>query len=194
MILNFTYPAGATPLDPDEARDLIPGTVATQADLNALEQANILDGAGWAMAQKKDLLTDTFLRTLHSKMFGDVWNWAGRYRTSEKNIGVPWGRVPEEVRKLCADAGYWQTHRTYPWDEFGARLHHRLVAIHAFPNGNGRHARLFTDAVMARGGQPLFSWGAEDVAKQGTARTRYIDALRAADKKDFKPLLAFIRS
>jgi Fic-DOC domain mobile mystery protein B len=128
-------------------------------------------------------------------MFGQVWKWAGTYRQSNKNIGSDWPHVPTEVRKLCDDARYWLERETYPWSELGARLHHRLVSIHPFPNGNGRHARLFVDVLMHSKRQPLLSWGAgTDLARQGDARTRYIAALREADERRFAALIEFVSS
>jgi Fic-DOC domain mobile mystery protein B len=126
-------------------------------------------------------------------MFGDVWKWAGSYRLSDKNIGVPWASVPQTVAELLHRADGWRRTERYSWDEWGVRFHHRLVEIHPFANGNGRHARLMTDAVMTRAGQTPFSWGRVGTQSSDT-RERYIAALREADARDFAPLLAFVRT
>lgn len=194
--MKFTYPEGATPLDRGETEGLIPSSIATQAELNAFEQANILEAERWALGgrRRRDCLTDGFVRTLHRRMFGLVWKWAGTYRRSNKNLGVDWPQVAAEVQKLCGDAAYWVEHQTYAWDELAARFHHRLVSIHPFPNGNGRHARLMADVLLRANGQEPFTWGAGGLTNAGDARTAYIAALRAADKRDFGPLLGFVRS
>ena len=193
--MNGSHAPGATPLDPNDLAGLIPSAIANQGDLNAFEQANILDAQRWALrGRRKDPLTDEYVRELHRRMLNQVWKWAGRYRSSDKNIGVPWQQVPTAVRQLCHDARYWIEHTTFAWDELAVRFHHRLVAIHPFPNGNGRHARLLTDVLLARQQQPLFSWGAANLDRVGEVRGRYLAALRAADRRDFAPLLAFVRA
>lgn len=199
MTIDFQYPAGATPLDADDVSGLIPSHISTQGELNEAEQANIVQAQVWANArQHREVLTDTFARDVHRRMFGDVWRWAGKYRTTEKNIGVAPHDIPAGVRNLFADATYWIAHDVYPLDEIGARVHHRLVAVHAFPNGNGRHARLFTDILLrANGGQP-FSWGAlthrADLGGEGEVRKAYIESLREADAGRYEKLFAFVRS
>jgi Fic-DOC domain mobile mystery protein B len=197
MIENPT--PGNTPLDPDEMAELIPRYVTTQSELNQVEQANILEAMTWVMGRSQpDLLTDAFLRELHKRMFKDVWKWAGKYRKSLKNLGVSAEQIPVEIKKLCEDTQFWIKNKTYPWDEIGVRFHHRLVAIHPFPNGNGRHARLATDILMRTNGQKVFTWGGKSesgpIDTAGTTRDEYLAALKAADKGDFKLLLDFVRS
>jgi Fic-DOC domain mobile mystery protein B len=155
------HPApGNTPLDPDEMEGLIPRHVTTQGELNQVEQANIIEAMAWSTGRSlPGLLTESFLRELHKRMLKDVWKWAGKYRTTVKNLGVFPEQIPAEVRKLCEDTQYWIQNQVYPWDEIGARFHHRLVAIHPFPNGNGRHARLAADLLLRTQGQDPFSWG-----------------------------------
>lgn len=198
--ISFEYAPGATPLDPNEIDGLISEVIATQGELNQLEQENILEATAWASGKKhKNLMTDTFVRTLHKRMFNNVWKWAGQYRLSDKSFGVNWQQIPTELSKLLADGDYWIKNGTYSWDELGARFHHRLVFIHAFPNGNGRHARLMTDVILEIHGQPAFSWGIS-MAKRapletaGVARTEYINALREADARSFDRLIKFVRS
>lgn len=189
-------PAGNTPLDADETEGLIPRHVTTQAELNQVEQANILQVHAWAVGRAHpELLTDAFLKQLHKKMFGDVWRWAGTYRKSLKNLGVEPALISGEVRKLCEDTRYWIENKIYPWDEIAVRFHHRLVVIHPFPNGNGRHARFSTDLLLTSHGQKPFTWGtAGSDLGSGMDRDRYLTALRSADRHDFKPLLEFVRS
>jgi Fic-DOC domain mobile mystery protein B len=170
--MQFRYPPGATPIDKDEAQGLIPSYINTQVELNAAEQANILEAQSWALGrQHKAILTDAFIRKLHQRMFKRVWQWAGTYRKSDKSIGIHWPQISTELQKLCGDSTYWIEHLTYPWDELGVRFHHRLVSIHPFPNGNGRHARLLTDVLMTNNDQEPFTWGARsekaEIGKNG---------------------------
>jgi Fic-DOC domain mobile mystery protein B len=128
-------------------------------------------------------------------MFATVWRWAGEFRRSQKNIGIDWMQVPEALHLLFQDVDGWLQYQTYPPDVVAARFHHRLVSIHAFPNGNGRHARLMTDVVLIHQlGQKRFSWGQENLTNAGDCRRRYIEALQAADRHDYGPLLSFVRS
>jgi Fic-DOC domain mobile mystery protein B len=127
-------------------------------------------------------------------MFDQTWKWAGLYRTTEKNPGIPHFQIREALAALLGDARYWLEHRTFPPDEIAIRFHHRLVSIHPFANGNGRHARLMADVLARMQNRPVFTWGGADIVQPGDFRRRYLDALRAADKNDIGPLLAFARS
>lgn len=194
MSVGFDYLSGATPLDADELASLIPGHITTQSDLNEWEQLNIEHGEDWARKQRKEILNESFLRELHRQMFGETWRWAGEFRTSDKNIGVDWLKISVELRKLLDDVRYQIEHASYTPDEIAVRFHHRLVAIHPFPNGNGRHARLMGDLLAERLRQPRFTWGSRSLVDPGETRQRYISALQAADVRDYAPLLAFARS
>ena len=199
----FEEPVGATPIDPDDAKGLIPTWVATRADLNSAEQENIAKAIAWASSrggpQSVDsLMTEGTMRGLHRRMFGDVWKWAGSYRRHDTNMGAPWPYVPIQVLELLEDVSAQTSDRAnMPWaaDELAVRFHHRLVAIHPFPNGNGRHARLAADLLVELLGESAFTWGARDLSEEGTARAAYLEALRRADREfDYAPLLAFARS
>lgn len=188
---------GQTPLDPDEARGLKLSFVTTLGDLNVAEGNNIANGMIWAEGQIKGgtaVATEDFLSKLHTKLFGQVWDWAGSYRRTERNIGIDPLQIRVAVHHLFQDVGAWQEFNTYPLDEQAARLHHRLTWIHPFPNGNGRTSRAMADLFLAsRGAQP-FSWGANTGLAPHKIRTRYLEAVRAADTHDLAPLLTFVRS
>ena len=192
----FQEPDDATPLRPEERDGLLQSWITHRRDLNEAEQENIVKGAAWASRRTKpdDLLSDGFVRSLHRHMFGDVWQWAGKYRLTERNLGVAAHRIAEDVATLLGDVRYWVENKTYPPDEIGVRFHHRLVAIHPFPNGNGRHARMIADLLIASLDGELFSWGGGSLADVGTLRARYVESLKAADNHDIAPLLAFARS
>lgn len=183
-----------TPLAPEEKRDLIPAHIAYRSELNAAEQANIVHGQEWAMRRRRKILDERFLLALHRQMFGDVWRWAGRYRTSERNLGVAVWQIAVDMRALIDDARTWIAQASYPRDEIAVRLHHRLVWIHPFANGNGRHARLVADLLVMQHGGERFSWGRASLYSASELRQRYITALREADRYDLAALVAFARS
>lgn len=194
MIEDMQYPDGATPLDPNELGGLKHKHITTQAELNQLEQANIESGLRWLSRQRADVLTDNFATTLHSRLFGDVWDWAGKFRKTGKNVGVDPTNIPVELRTLMDDTKYWVDHKTYSASEAAVRFHHRLTKTHPFPNGNGRHARIMADAMLDRvyKAKPIDWAGGHDLQKIGERRTAYIAALKAADRDDIGPLIEFI--
>jgi Fic-DOC domain mobile mystery protein B len=193
----FTAGDGNTPLSPEEQDDLIPD-LSTKEELNEWERQNILEAYGWALDLKnlrlQDPLTEPYVRELHLRMFDQTWKWAGIYRSTEKNIGIPHYQIREALAALLGDARYWVEHQTFEADELAVRFHHRLVSIHPFANGNGRHSRLIADVLVQRQGRPVFTWGGADIVRAGDFRRSYIDALRAADKNNMQPLLTFARS
>jgi Fic-DOC domain mobile mystery protein B len=187
---------GQTPLDPDEADGLIPSWVTTRADLDQVEQDSIARALGWLNARRPrvgDILSEPFVRQLHEQMFKDVWKWAGRYRATNKNIGVDRALIVDEIGKLLANATYWVDHHVYPPDEIAVRFHHELVAIHPFANGNGRHTRLAADSLVESLGGTAFSWGSGMADDPVELRRHYIEALRAADGGEIVLLLEFAR-
>ena len=194
---------GATPLDAEDAKGLIPTWVATRAELNSVEQENIAKAIAWSAAVARtgsvgSLMTEESIGALHRRMFGDVWKWAGRYRQHDTNLGVHWPYISTHVGELLADV-LAQTAEPddLPWpaDELAVRFHHRLVVIHAFPNGNGRHARLAADLLVQALARPAFSWGSGNPNGPGDARRAYLGALRVADDRcDYAPLVEFAHS
>ena len=194
--MNFDYPEGATPIDLDEAQGLLLPHITTRGELDRWEQENISEAEEHVFRRKQsNILTEKYARALHKKMFGTVWRWAGGFRRSQKNLGIEWSKIPVALYQLFDEVNAWIEYNTYPPDEIAARFHHRLVAIHAFPNGNGRHARLMVDIVLVYLlGQERFSWGQENLTSAGDCRRRYIEALHAADRLDYRPLLDFVRS
>lgn len=195
MAIKFEYPNGATPLDPDEAEGLLPEHIETKSELNEWEQQNILEGERWAFEQKRgELLTVDFMFQLHKALFGNTWRWAGKIRRTEKNIGIDPAGIESELKTLCKNVAAQLEHKTYSLDEIAARFHHRLVAIHPFSNGNGRFSRTMADLLLVHYGGERFTWGRGDLIAAGDVRSRYLEALRAADARNYAPLLAFVRS
>ena len=189
--------SGNTPLSPEEQGDLIPD-LSTKEELNEWERQNIIEAYAWVFERRNlrrnDPLTEPYVRELHRRMFDQTWKWAGAYRSTEKNIGIAHYQIREALAALLGDARYWLEHQTFPADEVAVRFHHRLVWIHPFANGNGRHARVMADILVQRQGQPAFTWGGASIVQAGEFRSRYIQALRAADASDLRPILKFARS
>ncbi len=190
----FAGPAGSTPLFPQDRKALRQSWIGTRDDLNAAEQANILAGRAWALRSRVALTDQAYLARLHHRMFGDVWRWAGKWRRVETNIGVLPHEIPLKLRHFLDDVDYWLAHATFGPDELAARFHHGLVSIHPFTNGNGRHTRLAADLLCRQLGVAAFTWGSRSIDLPGDIRQSYLAALQAADRHDFAPLLAFVRS
>lgn len=190
----FDEPDNATPLTPEEKRELIRAHIAYRSELNEAEQEDIALGQDWALGRKRDPLSENFIMDLHRRMLGDLWRWAGKFRKRERNLGIPFYEIPVPLPQLLDDAWVWIEYKKYPPDEIAVRFHHRLVQIDLFPNGNGRHARLMADLLAMKLGRERFSWGRESLRDAGPVRQRYIEALQAADNHDIGPLPAFARS
>jgi Fic-DOC domain mobile mystery protein B len=198
-VAGLTEPLpGATPLDEDDVAGLIPTWVTTRADLDAVENDGIQRAVLWVVSPRvrytiDDLLTATFADRLHKRMFAMVWQWAGKRRERVTNIGVEPYQITTKLRDVFDDAAYWHTHAAGEFTpvEVAARLHHRLVAVHPYPNGNGRHSRLMADAYLHRRGLAPLGWGGLDLSAPTASRARYIETLRAADAGDYAPLIEF---
>jgi len=190
------YADGATPLDYDELKGLLPTHITTRGELDFLEMENINQAITWSGNLKtNDILNIEFICKLHKKMFSNVWKWAGKFRKSKKNIGIPYIQIAVELQTLCDDSQAWIEYGTYPPDEFAVRFHHRLVFIHPFSNGNGRHARLMADLILKKlFAAEVFSWGVESLDSHNKIREKYIKALKLADEHDYSLLLEFVRS
>lgn len=190
----FAADDAATPLTPEERRDLIPTYVALRRELNEVEALNVAAGERWALSRKRDVLDEVFLQRLHLRMFGDVWRWAGKYRSSERNIGVAPYMIPVVMRQSIDDAKYWVEQKSWPPDELAVRFSHKLVSVHPFPNGNGRWSRLAGDLLVIQLGEKRFTWGSASIVSISDTRRAYVNALKIADGGDILPLLVFARS
>jgi len=198
MGLDFEYLPGQTPIDDDDQQGLRVPTISTRGELNEFEQLNIEQAVQWALSRRfrqEDILTERFVRDVHKRMFGTVWAWAGEFRKTDTNIGVDKWQIGAELRNLLDDTGYWITNDVYSPDDIALRFKHRIVSIHCFPNGNGRHSRLMADIIIEqvfRG--KYFSWGSGDLCAQGNTRARYLRAVKAADRGEYTLLSEFARS
>lgn len=195
----FEADDGQTELTPQEREGLKPSYITYRAELNEAEQENIAKAERWLFGRRlkpapMDLMDQGFICEVHKRMYGDVWEWAGTFRKSDRNIGVDFYRIYPEMRTLLDDVRYWMEHSTYEPDELAVRFHHRLVFIHPFPNGNGRLSRLIADRLAVSMGQTRFTWGRTQMIQPGALRTTYIQALRQADGHDMAALFAFARS
>lgn len=196
MGLNDGLAAGATSLDGEEMEGLLPSHLVSRSQLNEWEQQNIEAALLWLSRQRRPRpLEESWLRRLHREMFGQSWRWAGQYRSSDKSIGADWRQIRMQVPALLADIAFQVEHHVDPVDLIVIRFHHRLVSIHPFPNGNGRHARLIADVLIEQLGAPRFSWGgSSSLVDTSGLRQQYIAALQQADRGDVSSLLAFARA
>lgn len=197
MVDLFDVDDGQTELSAEERKGLKPAYITYRSELNREEQENILKAEKWLFARRlgpSNFADQDFICQVHKRMYGDVWDWAGKYRQSDRNIGVDYYRIHLEMRTFVDDVRYWLEHGTYAADELAVRFHHRLVWIHPFPNGNGRWSRLMADRLAVSLGESRFTWGRTHLVKAGDVRARYVDALRKADGHDLAALLAFARS
>ncbi len=197
MGLDFDYTDGKIPLDEDEKEGLLITTIATRGELDEFEQLGVEKAIEWSMKKTftlDQILTEEFVKELHKKMFEDIWKWAGEFRTSNKNLGVDKNQIRIELKKLLDDCRFWIVNKVFVKDEIAVRFSHRIVNIHPFANGNGRHSRLMGDILVSHGlGQPHFSWGSINLTVKGAARSAYLNAIHEADENNYQPLIGFAR-
>lgn len=198
MGLELKYEEGQTPLDENEKEGLKIKSITTQGELDEFEQLNIEKAVEWTIRtnlKAEKILTEKFVKDLHKRMYGEVWKWAGEFRRSEKNIGITWTRIGMELRNLLDDTKYWIENNTYSPEEIAIRFKHRIVSIHCFPNGNGRHSRLMADIIIESiFGKEIFSWHQSNMVKADETRKEYINSLREADNGNIKPLIEFAKN
>ncbi len=198
MGLDFKYQDGQTPLNEDEKEGLKIKSITTQKELDEFEQLNIEKAIEWtihANLKPEKILTEKFIKDFHKKMYRDVWKWAGEFRRTEKNIGISWTQIGIELKKLLEDTKYWVENETYLPEEIAIRFKHRIVAIHCFPNGNGRHSRIMADIIIESiFGKEIFTWHKSNMVKADEIRKSYILALREADKGNIAPLVEFAKN
>lgn len=197
MGLEFNYIDGQTPLSEEEKEGIKIKSITTRGELDELEQLNIEKAIEWILNKrfKQDaILSEEFIKSVHTKMFGDVWDWAGSFRRSDKNIGVNWTMIGMQLKMLLDDTKYWIENRTYSPDEIAIRFKHRLVSIHCFPNGNGRHSRIMADIIIESiFGLNIFTWSSSNLINANDTRREYIDSIKKADEGIIEPLLKFAR-
>ena len=198
MGIDFAYDEGQTPLDEEEKEGLLISTITTRGELDEFEQLNIEKAVEWTLRRKfkkENILTEEFIKGLHKRMLGEVWRWAGTFRNSNKNIGIDRLQIGIELKKLLDDTKYWIEHQSYEADEIAIRFKHRIVSIHCFANGNGRHSRLIADIIISHlFSMSVYSWDSSNLVKPDEVRKNYLTAIRAADKGNIKLLLAFART
>ena len=197
MGLKLTYLDGQTPLDPEQLNGLKIKTIHTQSQLNEFEQININETLKWLNAKRKikDVVSEEFIIQLHKRMFGMVWKWAGQFRRVETNIGIDWTKIALELKLIVEDTNFWVAHQSYVPEEIATRFKHRLVSIHCFPNGNGRHSRMMADLIALHVlGLNKFSWGQHNLVESSEQRKMYLYALKQADNGNFSELMKFARS
>jgi Fic-DOC domain mobile mystery protein B len=195
MGLRFENGVGQTPINEEELDGLKIRTITLQVELNEFEQYNIEKALLWLRGQRLTMdhvLSELFVLRIHAKMFGEVWQWAGNFRKTEKNLGVNSVMIRIALKELINDAKYWMINEIYTPEELAIRFKHRLVSIHCFSNGNGRHSRVMADVIMEKlYNKPPFQWGKADAIGVNTIRMEYLKSLRQADQHEYQPLIAF---
>jgi len=195
MGLDTDYIYSQTPLTEEELEGLLIKTISTRGELDEFEQHNIETAIDWSLRQNfssAKILSADFITGVHKRMFGRVWDWGGSFRDSNKNLGVDKYLIPQELKLLFDNCEYWIENNTFPEDEIAIRFKHRLVQIHPFPNGNGRHSRFCADILISHVfNLPVFTWGQFSLT---APRELYLKVLRNADAGDIKPLIDFARS
>lgn len=198
MGLDLEYIDGQTPLNEEEKEGLLIASIATRGELDEFEQQNIEEALLWILSKKfkaEFVFTEEFIREVHKRMYANVWKWAGEFRKTNKNIGVDKFQITTALKYLLDDAKYWHENNIYEPEEIAIRFKHRIVSIHCFPNGNGRHSRLMADIIIEKiYNQTVFSWGAKNLSNDNNNRSAYLKAVKRADLGDFSLLLAFARS
>jgi Fic-DOC domain mobile mystery protein B len=198
MGLEFNNQEGQTSLDEDEKEGLKIKSISTQGELDEFEQLNIEKAVEWTIRKKSKsdkILTEKFIKDLHKKMYGEVWKWAGEFRKSNKNIGIDWTGISTSLKNLLDDTKYWIEFKTFSSEEIAIRFKHRIVSIHCFPNGNGRHSRLMADIIIESiFDEEIFSWNKSNMVKANETRKLYIKALKEADHGMMKSLIVFARN
>ena len=188
-------PPGATPLEAEDFEKLIPTDIATRSELNAVERDNIVAARLWAFTGRpivdvRQLFETTMVDEIHRRMFGNVWRWAGKRRTRATTIGVTPTQIVTQLKDTLEDARYWHDNATFDPVEAAVRIHHRLVFVHPFVNGNGRHARLVADLYLHIVDGSTLRWR-PDESEPSDSRAAYIAALRKADNGDYSQLIAY---
>ncbi|WAC41159.1 mobile mystery protein B [Pedobacter sp. SL55] len=198
MGLNLQYEYGQTELEQEEVEDLKISSISTKFELDEFEQQNIEEAMLWIMNKKwkvEKIFSEAFIKEVHARMYSNVWKWAGKFRKTEKNIGVAHYKISLDLKHLLDDAIFWIKQQSYPADEIAIRFKHRLVSIHCFANGNGRHSRIMADIIVEKlFGLKPFTWGKNSTENNAETRDTYIKAVKTADNYDIAPLIKFARS
>jgi Fic-DOC domain mobile mystery protein B len=197
MGLNLEFTDGQTPLDEDDKEGLLIHAIQTKGELDEFEQQNIEKAIEWTLTKKfnaEEILSENFVRTLHRKMYGNVWKWAGEFRRTEKNIGIAPTQIGVSLKQINDNCLYWINNNVYPNNEIAIRYKHEIIRIHCFANGNGRHSRLIADIIINHVfGKPVFTWGQLSHKDPNESRNSYLKALKQADENNIIPLLEFAK-
>jgi|AntRauTorckE6833_2_1112554.scaffolds.fasta_scaffold00233_4 Fic-DOC domain mobile mystery protein B len=198
MGLTFDYITDQDILTEEDKEGLLIPSITVLEDLKEFEHLNIEKAVEWSLKRRLNLKTvfsEDFIKTLHKKMFGDVWKWAGSFRTINKGSGVDKLEIQTELRSLIENTLHWIINKTYDPDEIALRFQNRLVSIHCFPSGNSRHSRLIADIIITHiFKKPVFSWGRNLPADNRIIREKYTQAQQEADNGNFALLIEFARS
>ncbi len=191
------------PIDDATPLDDISGLLLPSDKVYALKEIYVAEANNIALATLKYLsappssklapFTYEWLSKLHEEMFGNVWEWAGKFRQVELSIGIKAYMVPTALKELADDIAYWDANKTFDIYETAARIHHRAVQIHPYQNGNGRWSRMLANIYLRQNGSMPVKWQEDMLSKENPKRDAYIKALKAADKGDYSTLIEIHR-
>lgn len=193
-MIHSTQPIDdATPLDDTSGLKLPSNKIYSLKEIYVAEANNIALATIKYLSAPPSKKTAPFsyewLSSLHEEMFGNVWDWAGKFRQVELSIGIKAYQVPTALKELADDISYWDKNKTFDIYETATRIHHRAVQIHPYKNGNGRWSRMLANIYLRQNGSMPVKWQEDLLSKENLKRDEYIKALKEADNSDFFNLI-----
>lgn len=164
--------------------------INTRGELNIAEAKGI-DTATFKYLKSKrklkpnNLLKDSFAKRFHKELFGEVWDWAGKYRKVATMPGIDWHQIPVQLNQLMQNTStqisflHDQSDSTKK-EKLVAEFAYKLVWIHPFRNGNGRWSRAYADLLSDSLDIERFSWGSS-IASEHERHLYMVNALGTAD-------------
>ncbi|HCT84913.1 MAG: mobile mystery protein B [Candidatus Margulisiibacteriota bacterium] len=190
VILKGNSPYGATPIDDYSGLKL--KHINTIKELYEAEFLNITSSTSKYLLKppsNKSFMDRIYLFKIHKTMFSQVWDWAGKKRISNKSVGIDKFQIDIEIVKLIQDFEFWES-SNMDTIEVSSRIHHKLVYIHPFENGNGRWARLVTNIYLKQKLNRIVYWPEQELYINNVFRKRYIHSLQSADHGNFADLVS----
>ncbi len=191
------------PIDDATALDDISGLMLPNDKVYTLKEIYVAEANNIALATIKYLsappskkvapFSYEWLSLLHEEMFGNVWDWAGKFRSVELSIGIKAYQVPTALKVLADDIAYWDENKIFDIYEIATRIQHRAVQIHPYKNGNGRWSRMLANIYLRQNGSMPVKWQEDLLSKENPKRDKYIQALKDADNGDYSSLIEMHR-
>ncbi len=170
--------------------------ITTRAELDVAEAENIRKAMvkyfGKRLTRRSARFDLSWAKRLHKQMFGEVWNWAGEFRSYDLNLGFPWGRIECSLQVLLENLASWNQYGVSVLEQ-AVRLHYESVNIHPFRDGNGRWSRMLASVWLHLHRHSITEWPAELSGGESKIRGQYLAAIQAADRGDHLSLLELHR-